>query len=64
MSLQEEMKKYRAKHRLSQGALAEKCGLSTQTINSVENGNQTPSTLTEGKIRLVIEAEETKNVED
>ena len=54
MTLQEEMIQYRAKERLSQRELGERCGLTTQTINSVENGTQTPSKVTEAKIRLVI----------
>lgn len=61
MSLAQEMINYRAKMRLSQGALAQKCGVSLQTINSVENETQTPSKVTEAKIRLVIEEEATND---
>ena len=57
MSLAQEMVRYRAKMRMSQGALAQKCGVSLQTINSVENETQSPSKVTEAKIRLVIESE-------
>lgn len=57
-SLQELMVQYRAKHDLSQGELAKLCGLSLQTVNSVENGLQNPSKLTEQKIRLVVEVDE------
>lgn len=55
MTLQELMVRYRAKERISQAKLAERCGVSTQTIYSVENGLQTPSRLTETKIRLVVQ---------
>lgn len=56
--LSEMMIMFRAKHRLSQEKLANMCGVSLQTINSVENGSQNPSKLTEQKIRLVVEEEE------
>jgi DNA-binding XRE family transcriptional regulator len=62
MSLQEEMIRYRAKERISQTELARRCGLTVQTINSVENGSQTPSKLTEAKIRMILE--EKNNVEN
>lgn len=52
--LSEAMITYRAKHRLSQGKLAELCGISTQTVYSVENMLQTPSAVTKEKIRLVV----------
>ena len=55
MSLQEDMVNYRARNRLSQRAFSEKCGISLQTINSVENGLQNPSKVTEAKIRLAME---------
>lgn len=58
MTLQELMIQYRAKNGLSQEKLARLCNLSTQTINSVENGLQKPSRLTEEKIRLVVKGEE------
>lgn len=57
-TLQELMLAYRAKHNLSQEKLAQKCGLSLQTVNSVENGLQNPSRLTEQKIRMVVEEQE------
>ena len=57
MSLADEMVRYRAKERISQTELAKRVGVSLQTINSVETGQQTPSKLTEQKIRLVIEEE-------
>jgi len=62
MSLQEEMIRYRAKERISQTELARRCGLTVQTINSVENGSQTPSKLTEAKIKMILE--EKNNVEN
>ena len=55
MELSEAMILYRAKERISQKELARRCGVSLQTINTVENEIQTPSRLTEQKIRLVIE---------
>ena len=58
MTLSEEMLSYRAKHRISQSELAERCGLSTQTVCSVETGQQTPSKITELKIRMVINEED------
>lgn len=53
-TLQDMMLAYRAKHDLSQEKLGKLCGLSLQTINSVENGLQNPSKLTEQKILLVV----------
>lgn len=49
-----DMINYRARENISQRELAARCNLTLQTINSVENGLQTPSKLTEAKIRLVI----------
>lgn len=54
MTLGERMVVYRAKENISQGELARRCGLSTQTVNSVENGLQSPSKVTLAKIELVI----------
>lgn len=56
--LSEQMVMYRAKKRITQTELARLCGLSTQTINSVETDQQNPSRITEAKIRLVIEEKE------
>ncbi len=58
MTLQDRMVQFRAKERISQTELAERCGLSYQTINSVENGTQDPSKITLAKIELVIGKEE------
>jgi DNA-binding XRE family transcriptional regulator len=58
MTLQERMIQFRAKERISQTELAERCGVSYQTINSVENGTQDPSKVTVAKIELVIGKEE------
>ncbi|HCJ37843.1 MAG TPA: transcriptional regulator [Erysipelotrichaceae bacterium] len=58
MTLQDLMIRYRAKHKLTQRELADKVGVTLQTINSVENGYQKPSKVTEAKIRLVVEEEE------
>lgn len=51
------MLEYRAKHNLSQAKFGELCGITTQTVNAIENGLQSPSKLTETKIKLVIEKE-------
>lgn len=58
MTLPERMIEYRAKERISQTELAKRVGVTLQTINSVENGTQTPSKLTIAKIELVIGKEE------
>lgn len=58
MTLIEKMVVYRAKERISQGELAKRCGVSLQTINSIETGQQEPSRVTEQKIRLVVEGEQ------
>lgn len=54
MTLQERMIEYRAKEKLNQPEFAKKCGLSTQTVCSIENGRQSPSKITTAKIELVI----------
>ena len=54
MTLQERMVEYRAKERINQQELADRCGVSKQTIYSVENGLQEPSRVTLAKIELVI----------
>ena len=57
MTLQEEMVHYRAKNRLTQREFAKKCGVTVQTINSVENGRQEAGKITEQKIRIAMEDE-------
>ena len=54
MTLADRMVLYRAKERISQKELARRCGLTLQTVNSVENELQTPTKLTKAKIELVI----------
>jgi DNA-binding XRE family transcriptional regulator len=54
MKLSERMVLYRAKERISQAELARRCGVTLQTINSVENETQSPSKVTVAKIELVI----------
>lgn len=56
--LQDKMLAYRAKENISQAELARRCGLTHMTVNSIENGRQTPSKLTKAKLMLVIEAKE------
>ena len=58
MTLMEMMVRYRAKHDLTQKELADECKVSVVTVNAVERGLQTPSALTEAKIRLVVEEKE------
>lgn len=53
-SLQDRMIEYRARERINQQELADRCGLSKQTINSIENDTQEPSKVTRAKIELVI----------
>lgn len=54
MTLADRMVQYRAKERLNQRQLAERCGVSLQTINGIETGVQDPSRVTVAKIELVI----------
>lgn len=61
MTLQERMIQYRAKERINQVELANRVGVTVQTINSVENGKQAPSKVTIAKIELVIGKEEEKD---
>lgn len=58
MTLQERMKVYRAKNRCTQRELAKLCGVSAQTIWSVEKGDQEPSEITRIKIELVVGMDE------
>lgn len=58
MKLSERMVIYRAKQNISQSELARRCGVTPQTINSVENETQEPSKLTVAKIELVIGKED------
>lgn len=55
MTLQEKMVTYRAKHNISQAELANRCKLSLQTVHSIESGLQSPSRVTEAKIRLIVD---------
>ena len=55
--LRDKMVRYRAKHRLTQRDLADKAGVTVQTICNIETGQQTPSRVTEQKILLAIEEE-------
>lgn len=51
------MVRYRAKNRITQTELAQRCGVTLQTISNVERGIQDPSRVTVQKIELVIEDE-------
>ena len=63
MTLSERMVLYRAKERISQRILAERCGVSAVTINSIENELQKPSKVTLAKIELVIGKDESENAD-
>ena len=54
MTLSERMIEYRAQERISQQTFADRCGLSKQTVYSIENGIQEPSKITQAKIELII----------
>ncbi len=58
MSIIDDMIKYRAKERISQAELARRCGVSLQTVNSIETGQQNPSRVTLEKIKMVVEKKE------
>ena len=58
--LAEDMVNYRARHGISQSRLGELCGINAMTINYIERGLQSPTTVTEAKIRLVINEQEEK----
>ena len=57
-TLQERMIEYRARERINQQELANRCGLSKQTINSIENDSQEPTKVTRAKIELIIGKED------
>lgn len=54
MNIGSRLVEYRAKHRLSQAEMAQKCGVSTQTISLVERGAQKPNRVTLAKLEIVI----------
>lgn len=64
MKLSEKMVLYRAKERITQAELAKRCGLSLQTINSIESEQQSPSKVTIAKINLVVDNNESQHIED
>lgn len=55
MTIGEEMTRFRAKRNLTQKELAHIVGVTVQTICNVETGQQTPSRVTEQKIRIAME---------
>ena len=61
MNLGERMLRYRAKHRMTQKQMAEKCGVSLQTLCCVETGQQTPGKMTLTKIELVLEEDKNES---
>lgn len=58
LTLEEKMIHYRAKEGISQTELANRCGVTLQTIWAVETGQQTPSRVTREKILMVIGRED------
>lgn len=64
MTLSDRIVRYRARHKLSQREFAKKVGLSLQTVNSIETGQQEPSRVTVAKIDLLLEEDERKDAED
>ena len=61
MELKDKMIRYRAKHKLSQKAFADLVGVSTQTICTVETGQQTPKATTKAMIEMILEKEDREN---
>lgn len=57
-NLKERMIRYRAKERISMREMADRCGVTLQTICNIENGLQDPSRLTIAKIELVLDGQE------
>ena len=55
MTLGEEMTRFHAKYKLTQKEFAYIVGVTVQTICNVETGQQTPSRVTEQKIRMAME---------
>lgn len=53
-SIGDRMIEYRARERINQQEMADRCGVSKQTVYSIENGIQKPSKITTAKIELVI----------
>lgn len=49
------IKVWRAEHNISQGELADRIGVSRQTVNSIETGRYVPSTILALKIARVFE---------
>lgn len=58
MTLSERMIAYRAKENISQTEMAKRCGVTLQTINTIETGVQSPSKLTLAKIENLIGKED------
>lgn len=55
---------YRAKNNLSMEKFADLCKISTQTVWSIENGQQKPSRLTLAKIEGVLENDGIEHKQD
>lgn len=63
-TLQERMINYRARERISQTEMANRCGVTLQTINSIENGKQNPSKTTLIRILSVLNEGGNKDAEN
>ena len=53
-NLQQIIINYRAKERITQEELADRCGISRVYLNAIETGSVIPAPVTEAKIRLVV----------
>lgn len=58
MDLSERIIRYRAKHRITQKEMAQRCGITPQTLCYIETGQQTPGKMTQTKIELVLETDD------
>lgn len=58
MTLSQEIKMFRAKHRLTQQGFADICGLTKMTISSIERGTQNPKEVTVLRIKYAMNSYE------
>lgn len=62
MTLSEEMIEFRGRYNLTQQKAADMANITKQTWYGIENGIQTPSKLTESKIRLIMKGAKDETV--
>ena len=58
MNLSQDIKLFRAKHRLTQQDFADICGLTKMTISSIERGTQRPKEVTVMRIKYAMNSYE------